>query len=74
MNLPEPGIAIDQERGLGVEDLRVHSSGRTRCLYASVLTASLLAYFVADSWSEPTVTLLPDLGGSSYALAANPTR
>jgi hypothetical protein len=57
---------FDQERGLDVEDMQVHTLERMRRLFALVLMATLFVYFIAHSWPEPAVTWLLDLGGKLH--------
>ena len=57
---------FDQERGLDVEDMQVHTLERMRRLFALVLMATLFVYFIANIWPEPAVTWLLDLGGKLH--------
>lgn len=57
---------FDQERGLDVEDIQVHTLERMRRLFALVLIATLFVYFIANVWPQPAVTWLLDLGGKLH--------
>jgi hypothetical protein len=57
---------FDQERGLDVEDMQVHTLERMRRLFALVLIAALFVYYIANVWPEPTVRWLLDLGGKLH--------
>jgi len=57
---------FDQERGLDVEDMQVHTLERMRRLFALVLIAALFVYYIANVWPEPAVRWLLDLGGKLH--------
>ena len=57
---PEP---LDQERGLGVEDMCVHTLERMRRLFVLVLLAALFTYHIAENWPRQAVLWLRHLGG-----------
>lgn len=54
---------FDQERGLDVEDIQVHTLERMRRLFVLVLLAALCVYHVGATWSAPAVRWLCALGG-----------
>ena len=56
----------DQERGLEVEDMPVHTLERMRRLFALVLIAALFVYYIAHVWPEPAVRWLLELGGKLH--------
>jgi len=54
---------FDQERGLDVEDISVHTVERMRRLFLLVLMAAMFVYDVADIWPCMAVLWLRHLGG-----------
>jgi hypothetical protein len=59
----EHGYRFDQEQGLDVEDMRVHTLDRMRRLFALVLLAAQIVFVVADQWPPNAVLWLRQLGG-----------
>ena len=59
----EHGYRFDQEQGLDVEDMRVHSVDRMRRLFALVLLAAQLVFVIAEHWPPKAVLWLRQLGG-----------
>jgi len=59
----EHGYRFDQEQGLDVEDMRVHTVERMRRLFALVLLAAQLVFVVAEYWPPVAVLWLRQLGG-----------
>ena len=59
----EHGYRFDQEQGLDVEDMRVHTIDRMRRLFAFVLLAAQIVFVVADQWPPKAVLWLRQLGG-----------
>lgn len=57
---------FDQERGLDVEDMQVHTLERMRRLFALLLIAALFVSYIANVWPEPAVRWLLDLGGKLH--------
>lgn len=57
---------FDQERGLDVEDMQVHTLERMRRLFALVLIATLFVYYISNAWAQPAVRWLRDLGGKLH--------
>ena len=54
---------LDQERGLDVEDMCVHTLERMRRLFVLVLLAALFTYHIAETWPQEAVLWLRHLGG-----------
>jgi hypothetical protein len=54
---------FDQEQGLDVEDMRVHTLERMRRVFVLVLLAALFVYFIAQTWPRQAVFWLRRLGG-----------
>ena len=54
---------FDQEDGLDVEDMRVHTLERMRRIFVLVLLAALFVYHIAHAWPQPMVLWLRQLGG-----------
>jgi hypothetical protein len=54
---------FDQERGLDVEDISVHTVERIRRLFLLVLLAAMFVYEVAETWPRMAVLWLRHLGG-----------
>jgi hypothetical protein len=59
----EHGYRFDQEQGLDVEDIRVHTVERMRRLFALVLLAAQLVFVIAVHWPPKAVLWLRQLGG-----------
>ena len=59
----EHGYRFDQEQGLDVEDMRVHTVDRMRRLFALVLLAAQLVFVIAVHWPPKAVLWLRQLGG-----------
>ena len=59
----EHGYRFDQEQGLDVEDMRVHTVERMRRLFALVLLAAQLVFVIAVHWPPKAVLWLRLLGG-----------
>jgi hypothetical protein len=59
----EHGYRFDQEQGLDVEDMRVHTVERMRRLFALVLLAAQLVFVVSVHWPPKSVLWLRQLGG-----------
>ena len=57
---------FDQERGLDIEDMQVHTLERMRRLFVLVLMATLFLYYIANAWPAPAVRWLLDLGGKLH--------
>ena len=54
---------FDQEQGLDVEDMRVHTLERMRRVFVLVLLAALFVYVVDQSWPRQALFWLRQLGG-----------
>ncbi len=54
---------FDQEDGLNLEDVRVHTLERMRRIFVLVLLAALFVYHIDQSWSPDAVLWLRRLGG-----------
>ena len=54
---------FDQERGLDVEDICVHTLERIRRLFLLVLLGTLFTYHVAQTWPQDADVWLRHLGG-----------
>lgn len=59
----EHGYRFDQEQGLDVEDMRVHTLDCMRRIFALVLLAAQIVFFIQDQWPEKAVQWLRILGG-----------
>ena len=59
----EHGYRFDQEQGLDVEDMRVHTVERMRRIFALVLLAAQLVFVVSEHWPPNAVLWLRQLGG-----------
>lgn len=59
----EHGYRFDQEQGLDVEDMRVHTLDRMRRVFAVVLLAAQIVFVIQDEWPEKAVQWLRILGG-----------
>jgi hypothetical protein len=59
----EHGYRFDQEQGLDVEDMRVHTVERMRRLFALVLLAAQIVFVIAEHWPPKAVLWLRQLGG-----------
>jgi len=65
----EHGYRFDQEQGLDVEDMRVHTVERMRRLFALVLLAAQIVFVIAVHWPPKAVLWLRQLGGKLGALS-----
>jgi hypothetical protein len=54
---------FDQEQGLDVEDMRVHSLEAMRRLFVLVLLTALFVAYLAATWPQPALCWLRSLGG-----------
>ena len=59
----EHGYRFDQEQGLDVEDMRVHTLDRMRRLFAVVLLSAQIVFVIAIHWPHNAVLWLRQLGG-----------
>jgi len=59
----EHGYRFDQEQGLDVEDMRVHTLDRMRRLFAVVLLSAQIVFVIAVHWPPQAVLWLRQLGG-----------
>jgi len=59
----EHGYRFDQEQGLDVEDMRVHTMDRMRRIFALVLLAAQLVFVISEYWPPKAVLWLRQLGG-----------
>jgi hypothetical protein len=59
----EHGYRFDQEQGLDVEDMRVHTLDRMRRLFAIVLLSAQIVFVIAIHWPPKAVLWLRQLGG-----------
>jgi hypothetical protein len=59
----EHDYRFDQEQGLDVEDMRVHSLERMRRLFAIVLLSAQIVFVIAVHWPPKAVLWLRQLGG-----------
>jgi hypothetical protein len=59
----EHGYRFDQEQGLDVEDMRVHTLDRMRRLFAIVLLSAQIVFVIASDWPPKAVLWLRQLGG-----------
>ena len=59
----EHGYRFDQEQGLDVEDLRVHTVERMRRIFALVLVAAQFVFSLMIHWHPKAVLWLRKLGG-----------
>lgn len=59
----EHGYRFDQEQGLDVEDLRVHTVERMRRLFAMVLLAAQIVFVISTFWPPKAVLWIRQLGG-----------
>jgi hypothetical protein len=59
----EHGYRFDQEQGLDVEDMRVHTLDRMRRLFAIVLLSAQIVFVIAHHWPPKAVLWLRQLGG-----------
>jgi len=59
----EHGYRFDQEQGLDVEDMRVHTLDRMRRLFAIVLLSAQIVFVIAFHWPPNAVLWLRQLGG-----------
>jgi hypothetical protein len=59
----EHGYRFDQEQGLDVEDLRVHTVERMRRLFAMVLLSAQIVFVISVQWPPKAVLWVRQLGG-----------
>ncbi len=59
----EHGYRFDQEQGLDIEDLRVHTLERMRRIFALVLVAAQFVFSLIKHWPPKAVLWLRKLGG-----------
>jgi hypothetical protein len=59
----EHGYRFDQEQGLDVEDMRVHTLDRMRRIFAMVLLSAQIVFVIAFHWPPKAVLWLRQLGG-----------
>ena len=59
----EHGYRFDQEQGLDVEDVRVHTLERMRRIFALVLLAPQFVFYLNQHWPPQAVLWLRKLGG-----------
>jgi hypothetical protein len=59
----EHGYRFDQEQGLDVEDMRVHTLDRMRRLFVMVLLSAQFVFVIAEHWPPKAVLWLRHLGG-----------
>jgi hypothetical protein len=59
----EHGYRFDQEQGLDVEDMRVHTLDRMRRLFVMVLLSAQIVFLIAVHWPPKAVLWLRQLGG-----------
>jgi hypothetical protein len=65
----EHGYRFDQEQGLDVEDMRVHTVERMRRLFAMILLAAQIVFVISVQWPPKAVLWVRQLGGK----LGNPT-
>jgi hypothetical protein len=59
----EHGYRFDQEQGLDVEDLRVHTLERMQRLFIMVLLAAQIVFVISATWPPKAVLWIRQLGG-----------
>lgn len=59
----EHGYRFDQEQGLDIEDMRVHTIERMRRLFAMVLLAAQIVFVISVCWPPKAILWLRQLGG-----------
>ena len=59
----EHGYRFDQEQGLDVEDVRVHTLERMRRLFVMVLLAAQIVFVISVRWPPQAVLWIRQLGG-----------
>ena len=59
----EHGYRFDQEQGLDVEDMRVHTVERMRRLFAMVLLSAQIVFVISTQWHPKAVLWVRQLGG-----------
>jgi len=59
----EHGYRFDQEQGLDVEDMRVHTLERMRRLFAFVLLSAQMVFVMGEQWPPKAILWLRQLGG-----------
>jgi len=58
----EHGYRFDQEQGLDVEDMHVHTVDRMRRLFSVVLVAAQIVFVISEQWPPKAVLWLRQLG------------
>lgn len=59
----EHGYRFNQEQGLDVEDMRVHTVERMRRLFAMILLSAQIVFVISIQWPPKAVLWLRQLGG-----------
>ena len=59
----EHGYRFDQEQGLDVEDMRVHTVERMRRLFAMTLLAAQIVFVISVQWPPKAILWVRQLGG-----------
>ena len=67
----EHGYRFDQEQGLDVEDMRLHTLDRMRRLFAIVLLSAQIVFVIAFHWPPKAALWLRQLGGK-LGIASDP--
>ena len=62
----EHGYRFDQEQGLDVEDMRLHTLEGMQRLFLLVLLSAQFVFYLNDTWPAPAVTWLRSLGGKLH--------
>ena len=62
----EHGYRFDQEQGLDVEDMRVHTLESMKRLFFLVLAAAQFVFYLIDTWPEPAILWIRSLGGKLH--------
>jgi len=62
----EHGYRFDQEQGLDVEDMRLHTLERMQRLFLLVLLSAQFVFYLNDTWPAPAVTWFRSLGGKLH--------
>lgn len=62
----EHGYRFDQEQGLDVEDMRLHTLERMQRLFLLVLLSAQFVFYLNDTWPEPAVSWFRSLGGKLH--------
>ena len=56
----EHGYRFDQEQGLDVEDLRVHTLERMKRFFSLVLVAAQFVFYLINTWPSAAVRWIRD--------------